>query len=165
MTDIAESTIRKYALLLEKTGWPFLRNENGYRVFTEKDIFIFNEFKNLSKKNVPVDDIAKILTSKHKNAMSEADTNNSETIDTQGISPDMLKALLEKVDTLLQENEQQKQFNHELLKRLDQQSRYIEKSLEKRDQQLLASIREVQEIKSVAAASEEKKKKWYHFWK
>lgn len=28
ITDIAESTIRKYALLLENEGWQYLRNEN-----------------------------------------------------------------------------------------------------------------------------------------
>jgi len=165
MTDIAESTIRKYALLLERAGWLFLRNENGYRVFTEKDIFIFNEFKNLSKKNLQVDDIAKIIASKHKNAMAEAVTERQENLDVQGVSPVTLEKLLEKMDMLLQENEIQKQFNQELLRRLDQQSRYIEESLEKRDQHLLASIREVQEIKLLAAAAEEKKKKWFEFWK
>ena len=165
MTDIAESTIRKYALLLEKAGWLFLKNENGFRVFTDRDIFIFNEFKNLSKKNIQVDDIAKIIASKHKNVIAEAVTNSQETLDTKGISPDIAKMLLEKVDTLLQDNELQKQFNQELLRRLDQQSHYIDESLKKRDQQLLASIREVQETKLLAAATQEKQKKWYQFWK
>lgn len=55
-------------------------------------------------------------------------------------------------------NEDQMNFNKQLLERLDQQQIYIKESLEKRDQILLESIRTVQEEKKalleIAAAQE-----------
>lgn len=53
---------------------------------------------------------------------------------------------------------QQETFNQELLKRPDQQQQYIEERLNKRDETLIQSLREVQETKKMIAATEEKKK-------
>ncbi|PFL06277.1 hypothetical protein COJ07_31310 [Bacillus cereus] len=53
-----------------------------------------------------------------------------------------------------------------MAKKLDEQQRYIDEKLEKRDYQLMEAIRDMQEEKRVlletAAASRDKK--WYKFW-
>lgn len=63
--------------------------------------------------------------------------------------------------------EQQKQFNEMLVKKLDEQNEYIKQSLERRDRQLMESLRATLEERKMiamqeAAAAEEKKKKG--FW-
>ncbi|PHE95359.1 DNA-binding protein [Bacillus pseudomycoides] len=66
-------------------------------------------------------------------------------------------------DMIQQQNELLKQMT----KKMDEQQRYIDERLEKRDQQLMGAIREMQEEKRVLletdSASQEKK--WYKFWK
>ena len=43
MVDIAESTVRKYAQALEKAGYRFRKTENGSRIYTDNDVFVFKE--------------------------------------------------------------------------------------------------------------------------
>lgn len=78
MVDIAESTVRKYAQALEKAGYRFIKNENGFRIYTDNDVFVFNEVKNLSKKNaMPVERIAKMIVFNQKQKIrdeAESDT-------------------------------------------------------------------------------------------
>ena len=58
--------------------------------------------------------------------------------------------------------EEQKEFNAELLKRLDQQQQYIDKRLEERDRLLMDSInKSLATQKQIAATREEKKQ---GFW-
>lgn len=45
--DISESTLRKYSLILEKSGWLFAKTEKGGRTFTENDIELFQMFLRL----------------------------------------------------------------------------------------------------------------------
>lgn len=58
--------------------------------------------------------------------------------------------------------ENQEHFNRELLKRLDDQHRYIENSIKRRDEQLTTALREIQENKKQLAAGQEKK--WWRLW-
>ncbi|WP_141535540.1 DUF3967 domain-containing protein, partial [Bacillus cereus] len=61
---------------------------------------------------------------------------------------------------------QQNELLKSMAKKLDEQQRYIDEKLEKRDYQLMEAIRDMQEEKRVlletAAASRDKK--WYKFW-
>ncbi|MDR4156983.1 DUF3967 domain-containing protein [Bacillus cereus] len=49
-------------------------------------------------------------------------------------------------------------FNRELLAKLDEQNRYIQESFTKRDEQIMKSMREVQETKRLVAAQQEEEK-------
>ena len=161
IVDIAESTVRKYCSILEKAGYLFIRNANGYRVFIDKDINTLNEMKNLSAKNIPLDRIADMIVLREKSSVSDVSTLKEKTQENQEILPDMTdskyKHLIELVDTLLERQEQQERFNQELLNRLDQQAEYIQQ----RDQQLMAAIRETLEVKRLLAVAEEEKKKGF----
>ncbi|MGN7943241.1 DUF3967 domain-containing protein [Virgibacillus sp. 6R] len=163
ITDIAESTVRKYAQLLEKQGYIFNRNISGNRIFNEQDIKVFLEFKMFPKSDNSVDDIASIIATKY---IARPDTNGSGVSDnTQANQPserDMLVDLVKKVDILTDMNEKQNKFNEELLKRLEQQQKYIDSKLNERDKILLESLRQSQETQRLlAATAEEKKKPWW----
>jgi DNA-binding transcriptional MerR regulator len=76
-------------------------------------------------------------------------------------------ATSEDIAEIKQALEQQKQFNEMLVKKLDEQNAYIKKSIERRDQQLMESLRAtLEERKAIAmqeaAATAEQKKKG--FW-
>ncbi|MBL2068852.1 DUF3967 domain-containing protein, partial [Klebsiella pneumoniae] len=55
----------------------------------------------------------------------------------------------------------------QMAKKMDEQQRYINEKLEKRDQQLMGAIREMQDEKRVLleTASTKQDKKWFEFWK
>jgi len=41
IVGIATPTVRKYAQALEKAGYTFIKNDQGFRIFSDKDIQIF----------------------------------------------------------------------------------------------------------------------------
>lgn len=166
LTDIAESTVRKYALLLEKNGYSFMRNANGNRVFTENDIKIFLELKATPKEEKSIEHIASDIADKYTTKVKKAVTSNEDVSDdmqlNKGVSADMLTILIEKVNDLTDTNQKQTELIEELFMRLDQQQKYIEERLEERDRKLVESLRQSQEEKlallEMAATQEEKKK-------
>lgn len=153
MTDIAESTTRKYAQLLEANGYIFNRGVNGYRIFSEQDINIFLEFKNMPKSEKSVEDTAHDIADKYIAKPSiRKDAESADTQSPQVIDSAMVADLLEKIDVLTNMSKKQGEFNEELIKRLDQQQKYIDNRLEERDKILMASLRQSQ--KQIAATYE-----------
>jgi hypothetical protein len=73
MIDIAESTVRKYAAALESAGYPFTKDgegEKAARIFTEADAMVIRHLKDLREKtNIPVEQAAQIVSSKHPKGM------------------------------------------------------------------------------------------------
>src|SRR3954453_413241 len=64
IVGIAPPTVRKYSRALEKAGYSFIKNEKGFRIFVDKDIFVFNEIKRMSKdKAMPIDKIVILIVS------------------------------------------------------------------------------------------------------
>lgn len=59
----------------------------------------------------------------------------------------------------IEANEDQKDFNKALLKKLDEQNDYIKNWTKQRDEQLIMAIRESQEVKKMLVASAEQEKK------
>lgn len=146
MTDIGQSTVRKYAQLLEANGYIFNRGINGYRIFSEQDINIFFEFKNTPKNERSVEDTAHDIASKYvaKPSIREG----AELAYTQlprVIESAMVPELLVKVEVLTDMSKKQSEFNEELIKRLDQQQKYIVSRLEERDEILMESLRQSQQ--------------------
>jgi len=156
MTDIAESTVRKYAQLLEANGYIFNRGVNGYRIFSEQDINIFLEFKNTPKSEKSVEDTAHDIAAKYvaKPIIKESDE-STDTQSHQAIDSAMVADLLEKVDVLTDMSKKQSKFNEELIMRLDQQQKYIDYRLEERDGILIESLRQSQQ--QIAATHESDK--------
>jgi DNA-binding transcriptional MerR regulator len=72
IVGIATPTVRKYAQTLEKAGYTFIKNDQGFRIFTDKDIQIFERMKEMSNDTgMPVDRIASMLVNEQKNEVSD----------------------------------------------------------------------------------------------
>lgn len=160
IVDIAESTVRKYSQLLEGNGFQFERNASGYRIFTDKNIEVFIDFQKVCMEGNSINDAAKIVARKYMAHMSEVVTEDDKPAPNKEIG-DMLKSLTEKVDILTDMNEQQAQFNQELLNRLDHQQEYIDKRLKERDKVLLRQLDQQLETRKQIAVAEENKKGFF----
>lgn len=75
--------------------------------------------------------------------------------------PENDNEILNELQELKKKFEKQEQFNEALLQKLEEQNQYINESINKRDQQLLDTMNEIQHAKIEASAAEEKKK---GFW-
>lgn len=173
MVDIAESTVRKYAQALEKAGYRFIKNENGFRIYTENDVFVFNEVKNLSKKNaMPVERIAKMIVFNQKQKIrdeAESDTlkkiqlNQQESSDIVQYDNRFNKLMnqldkLNMIEDIVKELQELKEVNRQLTERVQEQEKFIKESLEKRDRQLMESLNHALEFRQarIEAAIAEK---------
>jgi DNA-binding transcriptional MerR regulator len=153
LLKIKESTLRKYSILLESVGYTFQRNNQNQRWYNDSDIVAFKKLitlKNSTDMNLKDCAEAVLLWSKGHDVTQPLTVVNN---DTKRHDDDIteLKAMVTQQNILLQE----------LVKKIDQQQKYIDEKLEQRDKTLLESIRGTQEIKQqllqIASAKEEKK--------
>jgi DNA-binding transcriptional MerR regulator len=156
--QISDSTLRKWCLALEKNGYQFTRGTNNSRAFVERDIIVLRRMKELiQNRGVTVEHAASTVISS-----VEADTRTTGVRETNEvavrgdqdvvISGELLKQLLERQERL-------EALNQELLRRLDEQQKYINERLERRDRRLMEALRQVQETQRLIAASQEEAKK------
>lgn len=155
LLKIKESTLRKYSLMLEEVGYTFQKNDRGQRWYSDEDIIAFKKiitFKDNGAMNLKQSVEAVYMWAKEKDiTLPSTDTEQH----AQRYDSDIahLKTMVK---------EQGKQIE-ELKELLIKQSQYIHESLEKRDRNLMESLREVQETKKLlVAAEEENKKTWWN---
>ena len=152
--QIQESTLRKYCLLLEKSGYEFLKNEQGHRAFFDNDVIVLR--KMIALKN----DTDMTLEEAVKSVMAWRKGTDITVRDTEE------KQYIARYNDLMKEfksfQEQQMNFNKELIQEVRSQREYIENRLEQRDQLLMQSIRESLEVRKEIAATQ--KKRWWKFW-
>jgi len=195
-SDVAEqlgiqsSTLRKYADVLEKEGYTFIKNERGHRKYRESDVMVFRKVINLkSETDMTLENATKQIVSWHQGVevlpleryeVERYEEPNFNATPLQEMIQEQ-KEVIEKQNYLLQELnkrlvEQDQRFaqrESELLSAIqsiqDSQKLIATNSSEDiaknqgRDEMLMQTIREVQEVKKMIAAS--KGKKWYEFWK
>jgi hypothetical protein len=149
-----ESTLRKYALLLQEAGYHFATNDKGQRAYYNRDVIALKkliEIKNSPNMTLEQSANAVMTWLKNSNVSLRAIENNH-SVDSHN---DDVKELKEVIQTLVQRMDQQQKYIEERDKR--QTEREIE-----RDRQWMEFIRESQESKKqllqIAAAQEEKKK-------
>jgi hypothetical protein len=181
--DIADSSLRKWCIAIEKNGYKFIRNDHKNRVFVENDLVVLRHFQNLVKHhNMQLENAAKLVIDRFGKGAFEVGTgivpveNKEDSSDSQRdlmrSNEEIMTTLLEHIRTQeefnhsLQERlERQENFNRELVERLEQQQTYIDNRLEERDRRLMESLRDSQEVKQqllqIAAAQEEEKKKGF----
>lgn len=154
---IGDSTLRKWCLALEKNGYTFIKNEREQRLFIESDLVCLRHFQTLVQQhNMQLENAAIVVVDRFGKGAFEEGTGHvpaEQPNENRSFphSDDLISKLLKHI-------KQQETFNQELLKRPDQQQQYIEERLNKRDETLIQSLREVQETKKMIAATEEKKK-------
>ncbi|MEB3057702.1 DUF3967 domain-containing protein [Bacillus pseudomycoides] len=195
-SDVAEqlaiqsSTLRKYADVLEKEGYTFIKNERGHRKYRESDVMVFRKVINLKNDtDMTLENATKQIVSWHQGVevlpLDRHEVERYEEPDFNATTLQMMiqdqKEVIEKQNVLLQEltkrlTEQDQRFiqrESELLSAIQtiQESQALiamntSEDMAKnqgRDEMLMQTIREVQEVKKMIAAS--KDKKWYEFWK
>ena len=195
-SDVAEqlgiqsSTLRKYADVLEKEGYTFIKNERGHRKYRESDVMVFRKVITLKNDtDMTLENATKQIVSWHQGVeVLPLDRHEVERYEEPDFNATTLQRMIQDQKEVI---EKQNELLQELTKRLtEQDQRFIQKESELlsaiqtiqesqaliatntsedmaknqgRDEMLMQTIREVQEVKKMIAAS--KDKKWYEFWK
>jgi DNA-binding transcriptional MerR regulator len=167
--DIKPITVRTWALLFEKNGYRFIRDSNNKRAFTERDVIMLKQFKSLTMDGNMTQDnaVISVMARFHQEDNAEITLPVMANAEQEERSDPRYEALVDKLEFMQEHIERQEKFNRELLKRLDQQQDFIEKSVKERDKLLLETIHKFQETTQlqIEAAQEQSKKKWWQFGK
>lgn len=195
-SDVAEqlgiqsSTLRKYADVLEKEGYTFIKNERGHRKYRESDVMVFRKVINLKNDtDMTLENATKQIVSWHQGVeVLPLERHEIERYEEPDFNATTLQTMLQDQNEVI---EKQNELLQELNKRLvEQDQRFAQRESELlnaiqtiqesqtliatntgedvaknqgRDEMLIQMIREVQEVKKMIASS--KDKKWYEFWK
>jgi DNA-binding transcriptional MerR regulator len=187
---IQSSTLRKYADVLEKEGYTFIKNERGHRKYRESDVMVFRKVINLKNDtDITLENATKQIVSWHQGVeVLPLDRHEIERYEEPDFNATTLQTMIQDQKEVI---EKQNELLQELIKRLtEQDQRFLQRESEllsaiqtiqesqaliamntsedmanneSRDGMLIQTIREVQEVKKMIAAS--KDKKWYEFWK
>ncbi|PEI67991.1 DUF3967 domain-containing protein [Bacillus wiedmannii] len=188
--DIQSSTLRKYADVLEKEGYTFIKNERGHRKYRESDVMVFRKVINLKNDtDMTLENATKQIVSWHQGVeVLPLERHEIERYEEPDFNATTLQTMFQDQNEVI---EQQNELLQKLNKRLvEQDQRFAQRESELlsaiqtiqesqtliamntsedvaknqgRDEMLMQTIREVQEVKKMIAAS--KDKKWYEFWK
>lgn len=187
---IQSSTLRKYADVLEKEGYTFIKNERGHRKYRESDVMVFRKVINLKNDtDMTLENATKQIVSWHQGVeVLPLERHEIERYEEPDFNATTLQMMLQDQNEFI---EKQNELLQELNKRLvEQDQRFTQRESELlsaiqtiqesqtliatntsedvaknqgRDEILMQTIREFQEVKKMIAAS--KDKKWYEFWK
>ncbi|MED1406561.1 DUF3967 domain-containing protein [Bacillus mycoides] len=167
---VSPSTVKKYYLLIESYNcYAFKRDERERIIFNDYDVRLLQrlvELKNMPQ--VTLEDACKLLLKEEGLTVNNTDM----TVITPG--SDALKEVLRELKDTVELQQKQLQNQNEQIAKLtnvleSQQkllthSNTIEKQqVTNRDKAIMTVMRELQEVKQMVAASNEKK--WYQFWK
>jgi DNA-binding transcriptional MerR regulator len=161
--DITSPTLRRWSQTLENAGFQFERNGMNQRIYYDKDMAILRELKELVvAKGIPVETAANyVIKSQVERDQPLNDYAPNEQVPSVQAPPSELENKVDQMLEYIQRQDdrldQQERFNQQLIAKLEEQHRYISESIERRDQQLMTAIREVQETKRLMAAAEEEK--------
>jgi DNA-binding transcriptional MerR regulator len=157
LLGLKESTLRKYALILKDAGYHFQVNGKGQRWYYNRDVIAFKKLIEIKHNpDMTLEQSAKAVVSHFgQSDMSQPITTENQIAERYDDDMKELKDVVNQQNVLLQE----------LMKKMDQQQKYIDEKLEQRDRKMMESIRESQEVKQqllqIAAAKEEEKKKGF----
>ncbi|MBC9707240.1 MAG: MerR family transcriptional regulator [Enterococcus sp.] len=153
LLQIKESTLRKYALMLEKLGYRFQKNSQNQRWYTEKDIALFKKIialKNSGDMDLKSSIEAAFLWSKGELVAEDKPVaQNAITLQGEGYSADIARieiSIEELKDVVLQQNEKIEQLTKIVL----EQQNYINNEFE----QLKSS--QLERVEIAATMGEEK---------
>ncbi|MEF7565973.1 hypothetical protein V4V35_23570 [Bacillus infantis] len=144
LLDIADSTLRKWAIALEEQEYFFSRTDKNKRLFSDRDVIVLKHLRNLVQvQNMSLQNAAIIVASKYKEEFKTASEQENSTNGIRSGEGD-IQSILERMELMKDQQEQLITMNQQLLQRLDEQQKYIDERLEARDKLLLESFREIQ---------------------
>ena len=159
--EVTTSTLRRWSIDLEKSGYTFERNEKEQRIYYDRDFKAFRELKKLSSNNVPLSDAIKAVSSMSIEDLNAQKTPSVYTQETRLSKRDIEEILDNKINEAISAafEEGRKQGREEAKEVLQK----IEHRQDERDQKLMAVIREIQQekeqVKQLVAATVEEKEK------
>ena len=145
--EVSDSTLRKWCLALEKHGYTFTKGKNNSRAFLVRDRDILMNLKHLMRTTgISLEKASYQVL----NELKVIDVNESN--DTHSGVPEVVRESFEnELKKIHQRLDKQEEFQERLMQRLDE-----------RDNNLMTTLREIQETKKQIAAAD---KKWWKFWK
>ena len=150
LLNIKESTLRKYAILLQNAGYQFRTNAKGSRDYLEQDVIVIKrliEVKN--NRDMTLESaVNSVLAWVKESSMAVTVIDKDAERERYGDDIKELKEMVVNQSKLLKD----------LMEQLHKQQKYIDERLEQRDSMLMQSLREVQETKKLMIAAEEEKK-------
>lgn len=168
LLGIQNSTIRKYAQLLEKAGYHIHKNEQGHRGFFDKDVLIFRQIIEITKHpDMSLENAINVVVSTRvRDDMSDRDTKKvaetsyitrTEFDEYQQRLEGFQRAMYEKLIQCIEQKESERDEKiNKILDHLERQER-----LEIERTKMVEEEKETR--RQIAAAA--KQKKWWSFWK
>jgi hypothetical protein len=164
--EIGDSTLRKWSMSLENAGYQFIKKEKGditIRVYRERDVTAFLRYKELIQSKVEtMDSVSKIIVSEFGEGMDENDQERTGSLLVTDTFPTPLSVYEVAFQTFIErQNEvnrewmaKQQELIDRMKQRVDDQQKYIQETLEKRDHALMGTIRELMEQRRIEAAEQ-----------
>lgn len=153
--NIGSSTLRKWCLALEENGYQFARTDNQRRLFVDRDLVALKYFQKLVQgENFSLENAAKVIASKYKEKASESRT-PSVLLENEEEQHALERSYNEDILELKEVVNKQNELIKDLIARMDQQQKYIEERMNKKDDLLLEALLESQETKQLLLAAQE----------
>ncbi|MFE7084115.1 DUF3967 domain-containing protein [Priestia megaterium] len=177
---IARSSLTKYCIALENKDYKFIRGSNNSRAFRGKDLLLLQRMKDLVQdKSMTMETAVNVVLSMlpeeertgavldenkvilQENEFKEQEENNHLSVLMDKL--EYIEEISDRLNSMEKELKDIKTQNKILQDQNEELKTNIETSSNKRDENLLFLIREVQDTKKMIAVSQEKK--WWEFWK
>lgn len=154
LLSIKESTLRKYALILQDAGYHFHTNGKGQRGYYDKDVTVLRRFLEIKKSpDMTLEQSANaVLSWIEQSSMSVRVIEKNEGKERYNDNIKDLKELVTKQNELIKD----------LINRMDQQQKYIDDSLNRRDERLMKTIEESMETRRLLAVAESERKSFWN---
>lgn len=177
---IARSSLTKYCIALENKDYKFIRGSNNSRAFRSKDLLLLQRMKDLVQDKgmtmetavnvvlsmLPEEERIGAILDENKEISTEIGSKEQEENTQISLLMDKLEYIDEisnRLNSMEKELKDIKTQNKILQDQNYELKTTVETSSNKRDENLLSLIREVQDTKKMIAASQEKK--WWEFWR
>ncbi|APH07205.1 DUF3967 domain-containing protein [Bacillus weihaiensis] len=158
--DIGDSTLRKWCIAIEEQDYFFSRTDGNRRLFFSRDLELLRNYrKYVQVQNISMSNAAKLVVEGLNGIVEQENEveNKKNTVLSDRSNNEVIDRLMNYIEQQEERQKQQEEFNKALLNKLDEQQKYIEERLNKRDDALMQSLREVQETRKLIAAAEEKR--------
>src|SRR5699024_1893511 len=128
MVDLSDQNVRKYVRLLEDRKYEVAKDEHNRRLFSHEDVSVLKEFIRLAKQpGYTMETAADEIIEQVPHIVSEKDQSMPINVTNNDINR-MLGSVMEKLDTMQQENRALKDNVHHLVERLDSYSTYTQQA-------------------------------------
>ncbi|TVT28145.1 hypothetical protein FO441_06950 [Salinicoccus cyprini] len=122
--ELSDQNVRKYVRLLEDRNYEVAKDEHNRRLFSQGDVAVMKEFIRLAKQpGYTLETAADEIIEKVPNIVTEKSQNTPASVTNNDINH-MLGVVMDKLETMQQENRELKENVHRLVEKLDEYGKY-----------------------------------------